>query len=97
MPGALDHLQRAASAIHEVAGAFSLERGRLLLDEAGLVFLLVFGVPYNTHAADVTRAMRLALAFLVACSGAPPLTPAPVPPRSPAPQPKPQSVAAAPA
>ncbi|HEY3499717.1 MAG TPA: AAA family ATPase [Polyangiaceae bacterium] len=63
VPGALDHLQRAASAIHEVVGAFSLERGRLLLDEAGLVFLLVFGVPYNTHADDVTRAMRLALAL----------------------------------
>lgn len=61
-PEALARLQQAANAIHEVVAAFSLERGRLLLDEAGLVFLLVFGVPYNTHADDLTRAMRLALA-----------------------------------
>jgi class 3 adenylate cyclase/tetratricopeptide (TPR) repeat protein len=62
-PDALHRLQQAASAIHEVVAAFSLERGRLLLDEAGLVFLLVFGVPYNTHADDSARALRVALAL----------------------------------
>jgi class 3 adenylate cyclase/tetratricopeptide (TPR) repeat protein len=62
-PDALARLQEAASSIHDVVAAFSLERGRLLLDDAGLVFLLVFGVPYNTHADDISRAMRAALAI----------------------------------
>ena len=62
-PDALDSLQRVWTTLQDVVHGFSSERGSLLIDDKGLVFLLVFGTAYNTHADDVVRAVRMALAI----------------------------------
>ncbi|HTM46293.1 MAG TPA: BREX system ATP-binding domain-containing protein, partial [Polyangiaceae bacterium] len=60
---ALATLQRVSVAIADVIASFSLESGRFLLDDRGLVFMLVFGIPYDTYADDHPRALRAALAI----------------------------------
>jgi len=60
---ALRRMHRLASAVHRAIAPFSGSPGHWLIEDKGLVFFVVFGVPYNAHADDPQRAVRAALAL----------------------------------
>jgi class 3 adenylate cyclase/tetratricopeptide (TPR) repeat protein len=62
-PDALARMHRLAGEAHRAVSSFSGSPGRWLIDDKGLVFLVTFGVPYNSHADDPLRAVQAALAL----------------------------------
>jgi class 3 adenylate cyclase/tetratricopeptide (TPR) repeat protein len=62
-PGALERMHRLACEVHRTIAPFAGSPGRWVIDDKGLVFFVVFGVPYNTHADDPLRAVQAALAL----------------------------------
>ncbi len=61
--GALSRMQHLASEAHRAVEAFSGATGRWVIDDKGLVFFVVFGIPYNAHADDPLRAVSAALSL----------------------------------
>jgi class 3 adenylate cyclase len=62
-PDALRRMHRLASAVHRAIAPSSGSPGHWLIEDKGLIFFVVFGVPYNAHADDPQRAVRAALAL----------------------------------
>jgi class 3 adenylate cyclase len=65
-PGALELLDGMTREVHHALRSFSSSPGRWLIDDKGLVFLVVFGVPHNAHKDDRARALRAAAAIRAA-------------------------------
>ena len=61
-PEALARAQAAVFALREAMTGRAGSTGRLVLDDKGLVFILVLGDPLNAHTDDAERAMRVGLA-----------------------------------
>jgi class 3 adenylate cyclase len=59
-PDAVDRHQELVFAVHETLRAISTASGRFLIDERGLLFVLVLGDPGNAHADDLERALSFA-------------------------------------
>jgi class 3 adenylate cyclase len=62
-PDALSRFQEVIHTAQEVCRGFTNDPGQLLLDDKGLVLVLPFGRPLNTHLDDANRAVRAALAL----------------------------------
>jgi len=61
-PDALVRAQAAVFALRQAMTGRAGSAGRLVLDDKGLVFILVLGDPLNAHTDDAERAMRVGLA-----------------------------------
>ena len=62
-PDALARAQAAVFALREAMSGRAGSAGRLVLDDKGLVFILVLGDPLNAHTDDAERALRAGLAI----------------------------------
>lgn len=60
---ALERFQAVGQAIQDTIRRFSSSTGRLMIDDKGLVFHVVFGSPFNTHGDDTVRAAEAGLAL----------------------------------
>ena len=57
-PSALERIGAVVRAVHDAIAPFSSSPGRWLIDDRRLVFVVVFGVPFNAHGDDHVRALR---------------------------------------
>jgi class 3 adenylate cyclase len=62
-PSAVADYQRVVLALHESIGATSATSGRLLIDNGGLVFVLVLGDPLNARGDDPDRVLTFGMAL----------------------------------
>ncbi len=62
-PDALNRHQAIVTSLNVALRPYTGSSGTLLLDDKGLVFTLCLGMPYDTHADDVVRAVRAGLAI----------------------------------
>jgi hypothetical protein len=62
-PGTIADYQRVVLALHESIGATSATSGRLMIDDAGLVFVLVLGDPLNARGDDPDRVLTFGMAL----------------------------------
>ena len=62
-PSTIADYQRVVLALHESIGATSATSGRLLIDNGGLVFVLVLGDPLNARGDDPDRVLTFGMAL----------------------------------